>query len=320
MKTEVNMCYFNMAGGFWKPDEISGHYRDMLDMGADSVGINFMETGYKFLKPRVELALEEGIRIYPMPGRIAGIFAAGVQPSSMFIAQNWDAVMQREQDNPPFGETVACVNNPKFIDWFYPYMEKVYSFLGGNGIIFDEPKDAYNPCYCPHCCELVDKVTEENMVLLRERSVAQVMGNVCDMIKNINAENTTAVILFSKTSEHFLDQILQLPGMDYIGFNGPLCRQGDEGRKDNFWESNPFLCDTFPPRIPVIRKAGKGVLAFVETFSVQPWSYQVLKDNLAEFIEWDVDMWCFNYYPHRNPDPEGVMDIIRDIVKRIKNK
>jgi len=319
-RLEISMVYFNAASGMQRPQDLKEHFREMREHGVDSIITQTTEQCFtQALKFKVGLAHEAGLRVYAVPGRFAGLFAAGVIPSSRFGALNPDTVMRRvDTGTQPPALPVCCVNNPRFQEWFYPHVLERIRSSGADGILFDEPKDAHDACYCEFCKAIAGESGKEALVRVRERSMAAMMGRVCAELKELDPAMTTSVLLMPNATDHFKQQMLSLEHLDYFGIDGPLCRQGEENRPDG--KQKTLLTATAPEYVSRAREAGRKSCALVETFDVQPWAYGELERNLAEVGTWGLDLIAFNYYAHCNADPEGVMRIVWDAVEQLRRR
>jgi len=316
---EISMVYFNAASGMQRPRDLREHFREMREMGVDSIITQTTEKSVaEGLRLKVELAHEAGLRVYAVPGRFAGLFAAGVVPSSYFAALNPGTHMRRvEVGTPPPCLPICCVNNPKFQGWFYPHVLGMVRDSGADGILFDEPKDAHDPCYCDFCKALAEEPSKEALTRLREESMAEMMGRVCREVKGLDPTMTTSVLLMPNATCHFRQQVQALEHLDYFGVDGPLCRQGEADRPVN--RQKALLLETVPEFLTPARESGRKVCALVETFDVRPWAYDDLRQNMTAIAGWGLDLIAFNYYAHDNPDPEGVMRIVWDAIKKLRD-
>ena len=315
---EISMVYFNAASGMQRPQDLREHFREMREAGVDSIITQTTEKSVaEGLRFKVELAHEAGLRVYAVPGRFAGLFAAGVVPSSYFAALHPDTRMRRvDVGTPPPCLPICCVNNPKFEEWFYPHVLGMVRDSGADGIFFDEPKDAHDACYCEFCKALVEEPGKKALTRLREDSMAAMMGRVCAEIKALDSTMTTGVLLMPDATGNFRQRVSGLKHLDYFGVDGPLCRQGDADRPAD--RQKALLLETVPKFLDPERESDRKVCALVETFDVRPWAYEELRQNAAAIEGWGLDLIAFNYYAHDNPDPEGVMDLVWEAIKRLR--
>jgi hypothetical protein len=309
-RPEICMVYFDC--GFHVHERVlASFFRDMKAMGADSVFTQFVEYGdVRWLRFRTRLAHEAGLKVYASPGRVAGLFAAGPIPGSVFALKNPDATMRGERGDILIGTSgyVCCVNNPGFQAWYYPFLQKTMLEAGVDGIAFDEPKAADVACWCPYCRALVESPTTASLRLLRETGMADMMGRVCSMMKQACPGFATIAMLMPSASDRFIDLLAAKPDMDYIGVDGPLSRQGPEQAnemiKEPLWLSAPRF-------IGKVHAAGKKAFVLTETFDVQSWNCAELAEHLPELPTLGADMYAFNYYAHDCNDPEAVMAQVR---------
>ena len=318
---EICFVYFHV-GGLWNPRQVREDFADMRACGADWIFTQFHEDNpRKTLKFKVDLAHEAGLKVLASPGRVAGLFAAGPRPCSVFTIENPDALC-REKDGSPLlanSSLVACVNHPKFEAWFYPAMADIIQATGADGIVFDEPKEAHKPCYCEHCKARVAQPTDQALLALKESSMAAMMGRLCARLKKDNPAGVGVAMLMPSAADGFVDRVLEQGAIDYVGSDGPMCPQGRPGPDGGpgAGQKTP-LAQSAARLIPRTRKAGRRTFGLVETFGVCRWAHDRLRENLRALPSLGLDMPAFNYYGHNVEDPEGIMAIIRQAVASLK--
>ena len=322
-KPEICFVYFHVEG-LWNPRQVREDFTDMRACGADWIFTQFYEDNpYKTLKFKIDLAHEAGLKVLASPGRVAGLFAAGPRPCSVFTISNLDALC-REKDGSTVvanSSLVACVNHPKFIEWFYPAMTETLRSTGADGIVFDEPKETHRACYCTHCKALVKEPTDEALLKLKEASVAKMMGKLCALHKKDNPASQGVVMLMPSSTDSCIDRCVEQEGIDFVGSDGPMCPQGAEGiggkpRNPNQKTSLEESAQRFGAKA---RAAGKKVFGLVETFGCRKWAHEQLRENLTKLPSLGLDMAAFNYYGHNVEDPEGIMEILRQAASGLKS-
>jgi len=315
---EICMVYFNVSG-MWHSRDVAAHFADMKSMGVDSIFTNWRElSGLGALKFKVDLAHEAGLRVYASPGRVAGLFAAGPRPGSMFATRNPETLMRYENGEPVVGTGgfVCCVNQPGFQKWFYPYMQEMIDKSGADGIIFDEPKETVSPCWCDVCKSRVDEQNAESLANLRTDGMAAMMGKTCALVKELDSSFTTSAMLMPVSTDRFIEKLSQEKALDAFGVDGPLCAQGEEGLDRSKLKTPLF--DSAPKFLEMAHKAGKRSFVLTETFDVHKWAHEELRRNVVNLPELGADIYAFNYYGHENEDPEGLMEILREGIAGLK--
>lgn len=320
-KPEICYVYFHVAG-LWNPRQIREDFADMRANGGDWVFMDFAEDNPKrCLKFKTDLVHEAGMKVMAAPGRVAGLFAAGVRPSSIFAIQNLDALCRNKDGSPLLANSsfVACVNHPKFIEWFYPTMVDVIQSTGCDGVVYDEPKETHLACYCDYCKAMVEKPTDEALLALKEQSMADMMGRLAADLKKVNPASKGIAMLMPSMPDSVIERVSAQKAIDYIGSDGPMCNQGlpkaDGSPKPN---QKTSLTESAQRFSAIVRKHNKKVFGLTETFGVMKWQHGLLRENLKSLGALNLDMYSFNYYGHNIEDPEGIMEIIREAACRLK--
>ena len=302
---EVNIM---SSAGLWHERQRREIYAELKTHGVDSVSTSFYEDDFsrKTLKWVSGMMHEAGLKVYAMPGRTAGLFAAGPNPCSFFTIRNMDSLVVDENGKPIIDTSgfVACVNQPKFKEWFRPFIEDTIRESGVDGILFDEPKSVFTPCYCDICRGIAGNDTEA-LSKLRAESMAKMLGWVSDLVKNINSDFTTIVMSMPKIAAQydglFIDACCRQPSIDVIGVDGPICKQT---------RCKTSLFDSAPQVSNQVHDKGKKSMALIETFNVPESSLPELEQNIERIPRLGTDLYSFNYYGHENDKPDAVMNQI----------
>ncbi|MHC4886592.1 MAG: hypothetical protein ACYTGH_16065 [Planctomycetota bacterium] len=309
-RTEINMMYF-MPSGYWNEKEVDRSLLEMKDHGVDSVCIPFIEhpSSWDGAESYAGKIMDTGLRCYLMPGRIAGIFAAGPCPSSSFVLKHPEVVIQ-DRDGKPFspGNPCACVNQPAFQEWFIPFMESILTRTGAQGLFYDEPKRTETPCYCSVCRELAGD-NPQALMAMRERSFAEVLGKTSAMVKGIDPTHTTLAMIMPFMTENFVQALCAQDALDVIGVDGPICTQ--KVKKESLFTSAPRINGQ-------VKDQGKKTFTLAETFEVPASSQEELLTAMERLPEVRADVMSFNYYGHANDNPEEVMQAVWKGIETVK--
>ena len=208
----------------------------------------------------------------------------------------------------------ACVNAPAFKEWFYPLVTAAVQDSGADGILLDEPKRASTPCFCPVCREIAESSRREDLALLREQSMAEMMGKTSAAVKAIAPSNSTIAMLGPKNSDHFVEALAEQADLDAIGFDAPPCAKA--GSVSN--SRKPSVFDAALRVLPRVRRNGKKTFVLVETFFIPASSHAELEANMARLTEVEADIFSFNYYGQEVQDPEFVMGVTRQTIERLR--
>ncbi len=321
-KPEICFVYFHVEG-LWNPRQVREDFADIRACGGDWIFTQFYEDNpNKTLKFKIDLAHEAGLKVLASPGRVAGLFAAGPRPCSIYTIRNMDALVREKDGSTEVANStlVACVNHPKFSEWFYPAMLDTLRATGADGIVYDEPKETHKACYCKYCKDMVAEPTDEALLRLKEESVAKMMGKLCALHKQENPASVGVAMLMPSTTDNVIKATAEQPAIDFVGSDGLMCPQGPEGLNDK--PLNPqktSLAESAQRFARIVRPAGKKVLGLAETFGMRKWTHKHLREGIKTLPGLNLDMYCFNYYAHNVEDPDGLMEIIRTASMNLKS-
>jgi len=299
-KPEINMMFF-APGGFFNEKQLKSSLSEIRQHGADSVCSNFLEDPFmvREVAQFAQLAHEAGLRFYAMPGRVAGLFAAGPRLVSPFLTAHPEAGALDAGGNPRAGDSgpAACLNHPEFIKWFYPFIRGMIEGCRADGILFDEPKTTRLACHCPICQEMAGN-DEDALLALREQSFATMLNQAAAEVKALGADKTTLAMLMPATKLSFVEKLAGQPALDVIGVDGPI--RSEVTKKESIFDSAPRFHE-------IIRRYGKRTFVLVETFEMTGKDQPFLDEKMPRVPELKAEVYSFNYYGHVNSDPEQVM-------------
>lgn len=302
-KPEINMMFF-APGGFFNEKQLRISLSEIRQHSADSVCSNFIEDPFmvREVAQFAQLAHEEGLRFYAMPGRVAGLFAAGPRLVSPFLTAHPGARALDAGGNPRAGDSgpAACLNHPEFIKWFYPFIRGMIEGCRADGILFDEPKTTRLACHCPICREKAGD-GEDALLALREQSFAAMLNRAAAEVKALGADKTALAMLMPATKLSFVEKLAGQPALDVIGVDGPI--HSAVTKKESIFDSAPRFHE-------IIRRHGKQTFALVETFEMTGKDQPFLDEKMPRVPELKADVYSFNYYGHANSDPEQVMQAV----------
>lgn len=313
-RLEINMMFF-APGGFFHEKQLRSSLSEIRQRGADSVCSNFLEDPFmaREVAQFAQMVHAEGLRFYAMPGRVAGLFAAGPRLISPFLTAHPEARALDAGGNPRVGDAgiAACVNHPEFIKWFYPFIRNMIEGCRADGILFDEPKTTRLACHCP-ICRSVAGAGAEALLALREQSFAAMLNQAAAEVKALGADKATMVMLMPATKLSFVEKLAGQSALDVIGVDGPI--HSAVTKKESIFDSAPRFHE-------IIRRHGKRTFALVETFEMTGADQPFLDEIMPRVPELKADVYSFNYYGHANYDPERVMQAVwsgMDAVKRTR--
>ncbi len=310
-KPEINMMFF-APSGFFNEKQLRNSLAEIRQHGATSICSNFLEDPFMVREAAqfAQLAHEEGLRFYAMPGRVAGLFAAGPRLASPFLTAHPEARALDGEGNPRAGDSgpAACLNHPEFIKWFYPFIFNMIKECQADGILFDEPKTTRLSCHCPICRDMGGDVAQA-LIALREQSFATMLNRVAEEIKALGADKTTLAMLMPATKYSFVEKLACQPALDVIGVDGPI--HSEVTKKESIFDSAPRFH-------PIIRRHGKRTLVLIETFEMTGKDQVFLDEKMPRVPELKADFYSFNYYGHANSHPERVMQAVWTGVEAVK--
>jgi hypothetical protein len=308
---EINMMFFAPAGCFHER-QIRESLSEIRKHGADSVCSNFLEDQFmvREVAQFARMAHEAGLRFYAMPGRVAGLFAAGPRLVSPFLTAHPEARALDEKGAPLVGDSgvAACLNHPEFIKWFYPFIRGMVEGCRADGILFDEPKTTRMPCHCPICREMAGN-DESALLDLRERSFAAMLNRAAADVKALGADKTTLAMLMPATKLSFVEKLAGQPAVDAIGVDGPI--HSEVTRKESIFDSAPRFHE-------IVRRKGRRTFVLVETFEMAGADQPFLDEKMPRVPELKADVFSFNYYAHANYDPDRVMQSVWSGIEALK--
>jgi len=315
-KPEISMYYLDGDPFVWQPKQLRADFEAMRRIGADSVCISVLESHTSDYPGKVALARSAGLKVYAIPSRVGGFFAGWPKVASLFAARHPEYLVLT-RDGRFQGATagsVCCPNQPAFRAWFLEWLEKLLDESGVDGVVYDEPKEAHVPCWCPACRKLCPDQDEAARVRFREASVAGLLGEACRLVKRSRPDRTNILFVMPDATGHFKTRILEQPELDYFGNDGPVCHQGEPEQT----HQKTSLFDSVPAIFRLADQAGKKRFTLVETFSIHSGAMAELARNLPRVAEWQADLYAFYFYGTGNQEPERVMELSAEAIARIK--
>jgi len=302
-KPEINMMFFAPSGCF-HDRQIKASLAEIKQHGVNSVCSNFLEDPFmvREVAQFARLVHEAGLRFYAMPGRVAGLFAAGPRLVSPFLTAHPEARSLDAEGQPRAGDSgiAACVNHPEFINWFYPFIRSMIEGCCADGILFDEPKTTRLPCHCALCRAMAGN-DEEALLELRERSFAAMLNRAAEEVKALGADKTTLAMLMPATKLSFVEKLAGQSAIDVIGVDGPI--RSEVTKKESIFDSVPRFHE-------IVKSNGKRTFVLVETFEMTGADQPFLDEKMPRVPEIKADVFSFNYYGHANYNPELVMQAV----------
>ncbi|HNQ34485.1 MAG TPA: hypothetical protein PKN80_00265 [bacterium] len=304
---------YNHAFYVLKPDAIRDDYREIKDLGGDAVGfaatIEDVGAVPRSILKHIELMRETGLRPYFTFGRWGGLFAAAaVNTSSRRTFQHRDWWKRDPEGNPP-GALVCCVNNPGFREYFFEVAERAFAKFRPDGLIMDEPKDSNWPCYCPHCRKLGDPAE------IHIPTLAKFLGEVCTLFKRTVPGGATYLFHMPWQEPSFYEATAREADLDYLGVDGPTCRQVKENGADI--GKKPLL-ESIEVIYPVAERFGKKKLVLPENFDVPAGEEENYYRNARKVLQTRPDAVIFHHYGFENEDPDLIMKHIARLIGEFK--
>ncbi len=290
------------------PHQIEESFKDMIDMGFDTVCLTFSESEMRYSRRAFEIqvgiAKKVGLKVHVIPSRIGGRFAGAPLMPSVWLS---------EHPEHTIGERfIACVEEPAFVEWTREFMKTILTDYDLDGIVWDEPKSVHRISTHPATInKLGDNPTESDMI----QSFLDFFGDLTDYCQSI-APSLTQTLFAQKTDpEQFTAEAAKLPAIEYMGYDGNLSRQ-------SFFHEEPLwhkyrIESVWDRTVEECRTAGKRTFALVENMLMPKEATAEFETNFDKYLQqYRPDHLSIYYYAHNNEDPERVHGIVRKLMKK----
>ena len=293
------------------PRHVKEDYKEMADMGFDTVCLSFSESEMMYARRTFELLVEmahhEGLKVHVIPSRIGGRFAGAPLMPSLWTVQHPEYCVQGDYYWP-----VACLESQKVRDWMKEFMRTLITDYDLDGIVWDEPKA---PTLVSHHPDTIrrfgENPTEEDMAV----GYCEFFGELTAYCHSLNPNLVQTLFCIKGEPEFFTQRIAQSKYITYFGYDGNLSRQ--RRFKEEIRESKYRIESVWDRTRQECALADKKTFALLETMHMPKEEHVNFEKNLNHYLEnYHPDHLSLYYYAHNADDPEGLNSIIRRAMKK----
>lgn len=293
------------------PRHITEDFKEMADMGFDTVCLSFSESEMMYSKRTfeilVELAHREGLKVNVVPSRIGGRFAGAPFMPSMWLALNPQYRVESDYWCP-----IACLESDGFRDWVKEYMAFLINSYDIDGIIWDEPK---GPTVISHHPDTIKKYgknpTEDDMI----DGFCNFFDDITGYCASLNPQLVQTLFCIKFESEKFTSAISKNKDIAYFGYDGNLCRQ--RTFKEEIFPAKYRIESAWDRTLSECANAGKKTFALVESMNMPREEHAVFETNLNNYLRnYKPDHLSLYYYAHNADAPEELNEIIKKAMKK----
>ena len=222
MKTGVS--YFGNRNPKWVRHDML----DIVEHNCNFVLHTFSEFDRLFykdtMKAIVDISHEVGLEVYVDPWGVGNVF--GGEPFSKIVNEH-DICQVDNKFNPL---PAACVNNPRFVDFMYHWIEDV-KYIDGDVLFWDEPH-FYNPdrgwaCRCKYCQKEFKRIFGYDMpetlnpdiLKFKELSIVRFVKQLAEYGKRLGMRSAVCMLPQESDKSNVNDwgKIAAIDSIDIIG-------------------------------------------------------------------------------------------------------
>ena len=293
------------------PRHVREDFEELRDMGVDTVCLSFSENDMAYARRTfeiiIEIAHEVGLKVFLIPSRIAGRFAGAPLMPSIWLAKHPEYIISEDCWMP-----AACVEAPEVRQWIKDFMKTLITEYDIDGIVWDEPKEAYQISHHPATiARFGDNPTVEDMYVGFCEFFEDLTGYCHDLNPNL-VQN-----LFCQATEptFFTKMISKNPHITYFGYDGNLSKQ--RIFKEPIAEAKYRIESCWERTVEECAEAGKKTFALVESMHMPREEHENFEKAFDNYLEnYHPDHLSIYFYAHNADDPEGLQDIIRRTMKK----
>lgn len=298
-------------------------FREMRDMGADSVVINVYEQDllrWKKDMPRLfDMAGEAGLKRYVSYGRYGGAFSGALMVPSLFTYLRPDSVViPRDARKGTGGEAdvaasefftrISCVNHPAFRSYMEKQTVQILTQFNPEGLLFDEPKGLHLVCTCTHCAAARRK--DETPEAANLRFQVEFVRKLADQAKAHRGDTCTMLVVGS-SDDGSLESFAQIASLDVLGTEAYWVNRGT----DIAW-----LREWCPKEMQRLRSLGKKTQIWSGNFGLSQSQQEDLTEMYRIVVDAQPDQLASFWWWRGSDNPERVMEITRDGLRYAKSK
>jgi hypothetical protein len=299
-----------LSYGHWTviSHQLAESFADMVDCGFNAVALSISESEMVYSRRafeiQVDLAQKAGLKVFVIPSRVGGRFAGAPLSPSLWLSQHPEACVP---DHIAFTGPIACLEHEPFREWMREFMTMLVSDYPIDGIIWDEPKDE----------QLISRHPDTLAVFGDNPTAEQMEDGFVDFLADLTCHcldlrDDLTITLFNQlfSTERFTQATCAIPGIDYAGYDGNLCKQSmfheePEWRKyriETAWDRTVDECAS----------TGRKTFALIENMLMPASASDDYEANLDAYLaSYKPDHLAIYYYAHNNEDPHRVHTITR---------
>lgn len=313
------------------PRQIREDMEWMAARGTSYVCVAFLEQDLFAAQENHALVAEEaaraGIRVLAVPSRWGGLTAGAPKVPSLFSVANPDTWMVNKRGttfvSPQVSGVISSIHHPKTLTFFCESLEEMYrQHPAFAGFIIDEPK-----CFNIDASPMAVAALGANAPLIAHLNAARdFFSNVCHFAKKRWPDKLT--LMFQKADNHSSEELASGGGvapLDYFGCDGrPWTKEDDakyagSGSTQESGKGKVLLSGVGQKFIDEARRvAGRGAFFLAENHNLHASMIEPLDRNFAAALALRPEIFAYYYYPRNVQEPDRVMNIIGEHLKRFQ--
>lgn len=315
----IAMHYMNHGFFVHNPRQIAADLDDMAAMGCRDVVYSLLEQDDFFCPRTVEAhfdrARRAGLKVHVIPGRHGGLFAGAPKVPSLYAAAHPEFCVRRE-DGGVYGSDIGvflCPSHPETFAFLTESITRLVERYGVDGIVYDEPKTPFVPCWCGRCrAERGDRTPEAH----RRDALIEFMARVTAQVAARHPGVEQTLFIDGSYGDDLARGWAEQCTLAAFGTDGPVT--GHRVREPDDLICKTALLERAPSILQMARETGKRSYLLVENFLVHRKDFDRLEAEVYAVADLGPDAMGFYYYGSNNDDPETLMEIVRRLVRTIR--
>jgi hypothetical protein len=313
----LNAYYFRAHMYTMVPRQVREDLQWMADVGTNIVSIAVLEQDLFAAVENIEIICDEasklGMDVWAVPSRWGGLLAGAPKVPSLFTIQNhetWRKNKDGSYASSSVSGRISSIFHPATFEFMLETSLKIYEIWDIKGIMWDEPK-SMNEDYHPLA---VDKLGEDPDIMDFVWENVDFYSRLNTEIKKAHSDKGIAMFIYANKDDRHVDAMSQIKAMDAFGCDGRPWGESDGGKLES---SGKTLLDGNGQRfIDAAKRHGKKSLWLIENHNMSDEDIPLLDKRLPEVVSTDLDHLIYYYYPRNLSQPDKIMKIIRENVKK----
>ncbi len=313
----LNAYYFRAHMYTMVPRQVREDLQWMADVGTNVVSVAVLEQDLFAAVENIDIICNEaaklGMDVWGVPSRWGGLLAGAPKVPSLFTIQNhdtWKLNKDGSYASSSVSGRISSIFHPTTYDFMLETTLKMYSLWDMKGVMWDEPK-SLNEDYHPLA---IKKVGKDASIMDYVQENVDFYSRLCTELKKAHPDKTNAMFLYASFPDPQVRAMATIRGLDDFGCDGRPWGASDggviEGAGKTLLEGNG---ERF---IKAARANDKKGLWLIENHNMVDNDIPLLEKRLPEVVKTDVDHLIYYYYPRNLSQPDKIMKIIRDEVKK----